>query len=81
MRKDKHLQTVVKAIEWTGKNEEEVLKFIKGDRIDNIWFKKVKIRTPKGIIFADIGDFIVKEINGECYPYKPEIFKKTYGPL
>ena len=27
---------------------------------------------------ADIGDWIIKGINGELYPCKPDIFKKTY---
>ena len=27
---------------------------------------------------ADVGDYIIKGINGEFYPCKPDIFKKTY---
>ena len=27
---------------------------------------------------VSVGDFVIKGIRGECYPCKPDIFKKTY---
>ena len=30
---------------------------------------------------ADIGDYIIKGINGEFYPCKPDIFAKTYDEV
>lgn len=30
---------------------------------------------------ASLGDYIVKGVDGEFYPVKPEIFKKTYEVL
>ena len=27
---------------------------------------------------ASIGDYIIKSVNGEFYPSKPDIFAKTY---
>lgn len=38
----------------------------------------VYIETLEGIMKASIGDFIIKGIEGEIYPCKPDIFKKTY---
>ncbi|MCT1904109.1 hypothetical protein [Oceanobacillus sojae] len=38
----------------------------------------LKIGTLEGIMKANIGDYIIKGINGEFYPCKPEIFEKTY---
>lgn len=38
----------------------------------------LKIETLEGIIDASIGDYIIKGINGEFYPCKPDIFKITY---
>jgi hypothetical protein len=67
---------VIEAIEWTGDNSEEIQSFIgnsgyvKGDYID--------IGTLEGIMVASKGDMIIKGINGEFYPCKPDIFKKTY---
>lgn len=38
----------------------------------------VKIKTLEGVMYASIGDFIIKGVNGEFYPCKPDIFEKTY---
>lgn len=39
---------------------------------------QLKIETLEGVMSASVGDFIIKGVNGEFYPCKPEIFKKTY---
>ena len=38
----------------------------------------IKIRTLGGTIKASVGDYIIKGVNGEFYPCKPDIFSKTY---
>lgn len=38
----------------------------------------VTIRTPEGVMKASVGDWIIKGVNGEFYPCKPDIFAKTY---
>lgn len=38
----------------------------------------VKIETLEGVMKASVGDYIIKGINGEFYPCKPDIFMKTY---
>jgi hypothetical protein len=38
------------------------------------------IRTLEGQLHVSNGDFIIKGIEGEFYPCKPDIFKKTYEP-
>ncbi len=38
----------------------------------------LKIATLEGTMAASIGDFIIKGVNGEFYPCKPDIFWKTY---
>mgnify|MGYP000932179319 FL=1 len=40
----------------------------------------MKIQTLEGIMEAQPGDFIIRGVNGEFYPCKPDIFKKTYEP-
>lgn len=32
----------------------------------------------EGIMEASVGDFIIKGVDGESYPCKPDIFAKTY---
>lgn len=39
------------------------------------------ISTLEGIMRADKGDYIILGINGEVYPCKTEIFKKTYDDI
>lgn len=39
---------------------------------------KLKIETLEGVMNATIGDYIIKGVNGEFYPCKPDIFEKTY---
>ena len=42
-------------------------------RIDHII-----INTLEGQMRAEKGDYIIKGVEGELYPCKPDIFKKTY---
>lgn len=41
-------------------------------------FHSISIETLEGTMKAHEGDFIIKGVNGELYPCKDEIFKKTY---
>ena len=36
------------------------------------------IKTLEGIHHVSVGDYIIQGIEGELYPCKPDIFKKTY---
>lgn len=38
----------------------------------------IKIETLEGTMNASVGDYIIKGVNGEFYPCKPDIFSKTY---
>lgn len=38
----------------------------------------VFIRTLEGVMRADLGDYIIKGVQGEFYPCKPEVFFATY---
>ena len=37
-----------------------------------------EIKTLEGTMTAKTGDYIIKGVDGEIYPCKPEIFEKTY---
>ena len=41
----------------------------------------IEISTPEGVMEANVGDWIIKGIQGEFYPCKPDIFDKTYEEL
>lgn len=38
----------------------------------------LQINTLEGVMTASPGDYIIKGVNGEFYPCKPDIFAKTY---
>lgn len=42
--------------------------------------RSMNVPTPEGDMTARPGDWIVKDVTGEFYPVKPDIFAKTYEP-
>lgn len=38
----------------------------------------LQIKTLEGVMSANLGDYIIKGVNGEFYPCKPDIFEQTY---
>lgn len=41
----------------------------------------ILIRTLEGVMQATVGDYIIKGVQGEFYPCKPDIFEATYEPV
>lgn len=72
---------IVEAIQWTGQNKHEIYTFLNEDNF-YIDHGRVEggliIKTLEGEHVASIGDYIIKGVNGEFYPCKPNIFEKTY---
>ena len=69
---------VIEAIQWTGDNFVAIDEFI---TISHSTFPKdgkIIIPTLEGDMIASIDDWIIKGVNGEFYPCKPNIFEKTY---
>jgi hypothetical protein len=40
----------------------------------------IAIDTLEGTMYADDGDWIIRGVQGEFYPCKPDIFAATYEP-
>lgn len=40
----------------------------------------ISIPTLEGVMTADEGDWIIRGVQGEFYPCKPDIFEATYEP-
>ena len=64
------------AVEWNGKNKEEVYNFTEG----NSFFDRDDffVETLEGTMSASIGDYIIRGLRGEYYPCKPDVFHKKY---
>lgn len=74
----------VEAIQWTGDNGEEISNFCGNSakfatsHLGNAVIYGLGIETLEGFMQASTGDYIIKGVNGEFYPCKPDIFEKTY---
>jgi hypothetical protein len=69
----------VEAVQWTGDNADEIERFA-GDAYET-WLPsvdKVAICTLEGEMTASVGDWIIRGVQGEFYPCKPDIFEATY---
>ena len=67
---------VIEAMQWDGKDPLELSDFV-GDAM-LIAPGAVMIRTLEGDLRVSRGDYIIKGVQGEFYPCKPDIFEKTY---
>lgn len=58
----------------------KICKYVKKPIIVDAYqtFVKLDIHTLEGVMHASEGDYIITGINGEKYPCKPDVFKKTY---
>jgi len=83
---------VIEAMQWTKENDIELEHWLCKEssvelEIDDHLYtagvgvpfiSAIKIKTLEGVMYASLGDYIIKGINGEVYPCKPNIFEKTY---
>ena len=87
MTKYRKKPVVIEAFLWTGGPDQAedptwiVDKIKSGDVLvdrDGEGVPFLNIFTLEGTMAAEIGDYIIKGVEGEIYPCKPGIFKKTY---
>lgn len=77
---------VIEAIQLTQNNLERIWDWM-GDaytghsNTGDDQFLSLPIKTLEGTMEANQGDWIIKGINGEFYPCKPDIFEKSYEQI
>ncbi|MGP0494775.1 hypothetical protein ACTRVH_09420 [Streptococcus pneumoniae] len=76
MTKYKKKPVVIEAIRFIGSNYEEVREFIGQNTLCSDL--SIVISTLEGDMVAQKGDYIIKGVQGEFYPCKPDIFNATY---
>ena len=75
---------VIEAIQFNGKNAEEIEQWSNNNvkagpaSEDTSTRDYLEIETLEGTMTAQPNDYIIKGVNGEFYPCKPDIFEKTY---
>lgn len=79
---------ILEAIQWTGDNTDEVLKFGQGkikyqivEHQGKVLSENLYIETLEGKLKVNKGDYIIKGIKGEFYPCKPDVFEKIYEEI
>ena len=82
MAKFRKKPVVIDAVQWTGVNHLITSTFMAGSGATLDYTEsalgEIIIPTLEGEMRATAGDYIIKGIEGEIYPCKPEIFEKTY---
>ena len=72
----------IDAIQWVGDNFDEIYNFVGGSsEKPYLEDSLVVIHTLEGDHTANEGDWIIKGVQGEFYPCKPNIFDQTYDPV
>jgi len=80
---------VIDAFQFTGgaENGKAILAWMEADPLTAVHYEAsgyaeapevLAIKTLEGTMRADVGDFIIKGMQGEFYPCKPNIFEATY---
>lgn len=85
---------IIDAIQWSGNvNRQEVCDFVGTDLKTEVYsdtayeagqgapYFSLIIETLEGNMTANPNDWVIKGVNGEFYPCKPDIFEKTYEPV
>ena len=84
---------VIDAVQWDGSNVQAITMFVAASPIIIADCKRIatfdyttsppslSIPTPEGDHIANVGDWIIRGVKGECYPCKPDIFAMTYEPV
>ena len=78
---------VIEAVQYNGMNSSEIAEFmgimIRTKTVPEIGnpYGKVTIETLEGTMTASENDFIIRGVQGEFYPCKPDIFELTYEKL
>lgn len=81
MPKFRKKPVVIEAVQYTGKNGEEIMRFASESAREfeeDFLGTYLSITTLEGIMRADRDDWIIRGVKGEFYPCKPDIFEATY---
>lgn len=79
MSKYRKKPVVVEALKFTGDNWLEIARFLTVSKINDDG--TFHIMTLEGEHRCSVGDYVIKGVNGEFYPCKPDIFEKTYDAV
>jgi hypothetical protein len=80
--KVKKKPVIVEACQFTGSNHEEIKEFV---GYQHFWHRqdKVEIYNKMESIYIPlkVDSYVIKGLNGECYPCNEDLFKRSYEVL
>lgn len=83
MRRYKKKPVIIEAVQFKEGNLKTVFEFVEDNDILGVYKGSnnklyANIHTLEGSMRVSEGDYIIKGVQGEFYPCKPDIFKQTY---
>jgi hypothetical protein len=78
MPKFRKRPVVIDAVKWTGSNVDDVRAL--GLESPDVRGTDLLVPTLEGPLRAAAGDWLIRGVQGEFYPCKPDIFAATYEP-
>lgn len=80
MPKYRKKPVVIEAMQFTDENKDRVFNWVRCNRSADFANGKpiLKIQTLEGVMQTNLGDYVIKGVQGEFYPCKPDIFEATY---
>lgn len=92
IKKYRKKPVTIEAVKWTGFNPSDIKEFVgdscKIEYSDAAYeagagpmYAFITIHTLEGDMKVSIGDYVIKGVQGEFYPCKPDIFEQTYEEI
>jgi hypothetical protein len=82
VKRYRKLPVTIEAVQWTGENTAEIEEFVgdatPGEADHFVDGRVIPIRTLEGTHRTQVGDYVIRGVQGEFYPCKPNIFDATY---
>lgn len=79
---------VIEAFRWTGgpDQEEDPVWAVEAIEARRMYYQGgqepcMTIETSEGTMRANVGDWIIRGVEGELYPCRPSVFEATYEPV
>lgn len=81
IRKFRKKPVEIEAIEFDSENTEEIIAWADGQSSIRHHDGALTIETLEGDMTVSPGDFVIRGVQGEFYPCKPDIFAKSYEEI
>lgn len=76
---------VIEAVQYRGDNAEDIVAWVESGEARGFTHAathegQLHVVTLEGTMTVALGDYVIRGVQGEHYPCKPDIFDQTYDP-